>query len=219
MIELLEAAVTSPWVYLALFAIAALDGFFPVVPSETMVITAGVFAASGEPNPAFVIAAAALGAFCGDHISYLIGRSAGHGLARRLRPGSRRRAAFDWAARALAVRGGLLLMTARFVPGGRTAATMTAGAMGYPRGRFALVDGAAAMSWALYSVCVGYLGGEAFEDDKLDGLLLGLGVAGGMAVVIELARYLNHRRRRGTAPARPGDGPTARPHPTWDPCQ
>jgi hypothetical protein len=54
MIELLESAITSPWVYLALFAIAVLDGFFPVVPSETMVITAGVFAASGEPNLAAV---------------------------------------------------------------------------------------------------------------------------------------------------------------------
>src|SRR4051812_40105979 len=116
MIELLEAAITSPWAYLALFAIAALDGFFPVVPSETMVITAGVFAASGEPNLALVIAAAALGAFCGDHISYQIGRSAGTGFTKRLRPGSRRRAAYDWAAKTLATRGGLLLVIARYIP-------------------------------------------------------------------------------------------------------
>lgn len=199
MIELLEAAITSPWVYLALFAIATLDGFFPVVPSETMVITAGVFAASGEPNLALVIAVAALGAFCGDHISYQIGRSAGRGFTRQLRPGGRRRAAFDWAAAALAKRGGVLLVTARYIPGGRTAATMTTGAVRYPRGRFALIDAVAAVSWGLYSASVGYLGGEAFEDDKLKGLLLGLGVAAGMATVVELARYLNHRRRRGTA--------------------
>lgn len=35
----LDTAVTSPWFYLALFVVAALDGFFPVVPSESMVIT------------------------------------------------------------------------------------------------------------------------------------------------------------------------------------
>ena len=49
--ELVEHAVGSPWVYLALFAFAALDAFFPIVPSESLVISAGVFAASGtEPE-------------------------------------------------------------------------------------------------------------------------------------------------------------------------
>ena len=196
MIELLEAATTSPWAYLALFAIATLDGFFPVVPSETMVITAGVFAAGGQPDLALVIAAAALGAFCGDHIAYQIGRSAGNGLTRKLRPGSRRRAAFDWAAGALDKRGALLLVTARYIPGGRTAATMTTGAVRYPRAKFAGVDAVAAVSWAVYSASVGYLGGEAFEDDKLKGLLLGLGMAAGMATLIELARCLKHRTNR-----------------------
>jgi membrane-associated protein len=197
MIEMLEAAITSPWVYLALFAIATLDGFFPIVPSETMVITAGVFAASGEPNLALVIAAAALGAFCGDHISYQIGRTAGRGLSNRLPPASRRRTAFEWAANALAKRGGMLLVVARYIPGGRTAATLTTGAVHYPRGKFALFDAAAATSWAVYSATVGYVGGEAFEDNKLQGLLLGLGIAAGTTVIIELARHVRDRKRTG----------------------
>ena len=48
--DLVEGAMGSPWVYLALCAFAAIDAFFPVVPSESLVITAGVFAATGEPN-------------------------------------------------------------------------------------------------------------------------------------------------------------------------
>ncbi|MFD0479539.1 DedA family protein [Nonomuraea thailandensis] len=78
-LDLVEQVMSSPWLYVALFALALLDGFFPVVPAETSVITAGVFAAaSGGPNLALVIVVAALGAFAGDHISYLIGnRSAG----------------------------------------------------------------------------------------------------------------------------------------------
>jgi membrane-associated protein len=199
MIEILESAITSPWVYLALFAIAVLDGFFPVVPSETMVITAGVFAAGGEPHLAGVIAVAAAGAFLGDHISYQIGRRAGAGLVGRLRPESRRRAAFDWAANALAVRGGLLLVVARYIPGGRTAATMTTGAVGYPRRKFALFAALAAGSWGTYSALVGYVGGAAFEHDKVKGLLFGLGLAAGITVAVEAGRWLHHRRRRSAA--------------------
>ncbi|WP_424923543.1 DedA family protein, partial [Actinomadura bangladeshensis] len=66
-----DTAVTSPWFYLVLFAVAAIDGFFPVVPSESLVITAGVYAASGEPELVPVVVLAALGAFTGDHVSGL----------------------------------------------------------------------------------------------------------------------------------------------------
>ena len=58
--ELVEHAVGSPWVYLALFAFAAIDAFFPIVPSESLVISAGVFAASGsEPELVPIILSAA----------------------------------------------------------------------------------------------------------------------------------------------------------------
>lgn len=95
-------------------------------------ITAGVFAATGEPNLIAVIAVAALGAFTGDHTSYLIGRTAGGRLLARTRPGTRRPAAFDWAGKALAERGGLILVVARYIPGGRTATTIAMGTVGYP---------------------------------------------------------------------------------------
>ncbi|MFD0534182.1 DedA family protein [Actinomadura luteofluorescens] len=82
-----DTAVTSPWFYLALFAVAFLDGFFPVVPSESMVITAGVYAASGRPELVPVVSLAAAGAFLGDHVSYLVGRRAGGRLVRGRGPG------------------------------------------------------------------------------------------------------------------------------------
>ena len=82
-LHFVETLMGSPWVYAALFAFAALDGFFPLVPSESLVITAGVFAASGEPILPLVILAAAAGAFAGDHVAYLVGRTAGGRLAER----------------------------------------------------------------------------------------------------------------------------------------
>src|SRR5690349_836048 len=95
-LNLLDGAMTSPWIYAALFALAALDGFLPVVPSETLAISAGVYAASGDTNLVVVIVAAALGAFAGDHLSYLAGRRWGRRLVEDAAEGSRRAAGFGW---------------------------------------------------------------------------------------------------------------------------
>ncbi|MCZ2838784.1 DedA family protein [Modestobacter sp. VKM Ac-2985] len=190
-----QELMASPWVYLVLFSLAALDGFLPVVPGESVVITAGVFAATGQPDLAAVVAVAALGAFAGDHASYLIGHRAGPRLQAWARPGGRRRAALDRAARLLAARGGVLLVTARYVPGLRTAVTLTAGAVGWPLRRFAPFAALAALTWAGWSAGIGYVGGLAFERDPLRGLLLGLGLALVLAALGEGVRILVHRRR------------------------
>ncbi|GGO70469.1 DedA family protein [Nonomuraea cavernae] len=192
-LDLVQQAMSSPWLYVALFALALLDGFFPIVPAETAVITAGVFAASGETNLALVMLVSALGAFAGDHVSYLIGdRSAG-----RLRE----RGPFVWARNTLAVRGGQILVVARYIPGGRTATTMTMGAVRYPLRSFTFFDAIAASSWAVYSGLIGFFGGMAFENDPLKGLLLGLGVALSVTGVVEAVRWI--RRRRGATQASP----------------
>jgi membrane-associated protein len=195
-LQLAHDLMASSWIYLALFAVAALDGFFPVVPSETLVITAGVFAALGAPDLYGVIAVAAAGAFAGDHVSFLIGRSGGARLLRRLRPGTRRHAAFGWAQRALEERGGLVLVVARYVPGGRTAVTLTMGAVGYRLRSFTGYTALAAVAWGIYCALVGYLGGKAFEDNPLKGVALGIGLALAVTVVVEVVR---HRRKRRTA--------------------
>ena len=187
---------SSPWIYVAIVAIAAIDAFFPAVPSETLVITAGVFAASiGEPNVVLVAVFAALGAFVGDHISYGIGRVGGTRVRSRLRGGAVDRA-FDWADKALASRGASILLVARYIPGGRTAATITCGTVRFPLRTFSLFDAMAAISWGIYSAGIGYLGGEAFEDNPLIGLAVGLGIALGIAAIIELVRARRHRSRR-----------------------
>ncbi|MER7505853.1 DedA family protein [Nonomuraea pusilla] len=193
-LDLVQQVMSSPWLYAALFALALLDGFFPVVPAETSVITAAVFAASGETNLALVILVAALGAFAGDHVSYLIGRSS----AGRLRE----KKAFVWARGALAERGGLVLVVARYIPGGRTATTLTMGAVRFPLRSFTFFDAIAACSWALYSGLIGFFGGMAFENDPIKGLLLGLGIAVSITGAVELVRWLRKRRATEASPER-----------------
>jgi membrane protein DedA with SNARE-associated domain len=189
--QMVEGAMGSPWVFAALFAFAAIDAFFPIVPSESLVITAGVFAATGEPNLAGVIVAAGLGALAGDHIAYFGGRFAGDRFAPA--PGNRRAKALAGGGKLLHDRGGVILIVCRYIPGLRTAVTLTAGAVRYPLRFFTFFDGIAAFSWATYSALIGYIGGEAFEGDPLKGLALGLGLALAVTGAVEVVR---HRRRR-----------------------
>lgn len=189
-----QELMSSPWIYLALFSFATLDAFLPVFPSESLVIMAGVFAANGEPDLVGVMAAAAVGAFVGDHISYLIGRRLGHVLVRRLRPGTKRHEAFTWAQATLVERGGLLLVAARYVPGGRTAATLTMGTVGYRLRSFTGFTAVAAALWGVYCALVGYLGGKAFENDPIKGVVLGIAIALTITAAVEFARHVRSRR-------------------------
>lgn len=194
--EFAEGLMDSPWIFLALFGFAALDAFFPIVPSESLVITAGVFAAGGEPNLAGIIAAAAAGAFVGDHISYFIGRTAGERMMKRAKPGSKKAAAWARGHKLLEERGGMILIVCRYIPGARTAITLTAGAVAYRLRSFTFFDAIAALSWGTYSALVGYIGGEAFEEEPWKGLALGLGIALSVTFAVELIR---HVRRVKTA--------------------
>ncbi|WP_328422331.1 DedA family protein [Micromonospora sp. NBC_00389] len=200
LLDLLRQLVTSPWVYLLIFGLTAVDAFFPAVPGEAAVITAAVFAADGaHPNLVAVIATAALGALIGDHISYAIGRGGGANRLARFPHGSRRRASSEWARRAVDRRGGLILTTSRYLPGGRTAVTLTMGAVRYPRRSFLLYDGIATTTWALYCGLLGYFGGLAFERHPIKGILAGIGLSVIVTLGIEGVRWLRRRAHRRAA--------------------
>jgi membrane-associated protein len=189
-VDLLRDAATSPWVYAILFAVALLDAFFPVVPSETAVITAGVFAVTGDPSLAGVIAVAAAGAFAGDHVSYVLGRASGGRLRRRRR----------FPRRTIARHGATMLIAARFVPGGRTATTLLMGAGRYPRRAFAGYDAIAVVAWATYAAMLGFLGGNTFADDPLRGVLVGFAAGLVVSLLLWLGRYMLQRVHRDPAP-------------------
>jgi membrane-associated protein len=184
---------SSGWAYGIVFLFAFLDAIIPIVPSETAVITAGVVAASGDLSLALIIPAAAVGAFLGDNTVYLIGRQFGSRATERFFIGEKARRRIEWADEQLRERGGELIAVGRFIPGGRTAVTLSAGALGFPWRRFAVFDAAAALGWALYSALLGYYGGRTFEGAK--GLALALVTAFAAAGGIELTRWALKRRR------------------------
>lgn len=185
----------SGWAYAIVFVFAMLDVLVPVVPSEASVITAGVAAASGSLYLPLIIAAAGSGAFLGDNGAYLIGRRFGARAKQRFFRGEKGQKTIDWAERQLTVRGGELIAVARFIPGGRTAVTLTAGSSLFPWRRFAVFDAIAALIWASYASLLGYFGGRVFENAAWKGLLLALGVAFAVAAGVEVVRWLLKRRR------------------------
>jgi len=198
-LHLAESLMGSPWLYLLVLCLAALDGFFPIVPSETVVIAAAAYAVTGAPNALLILVVAWAGAVCGDLISHHLGRGAGP-IARWFR---RRRwggALLGWAERELQARGGMLLISARFIPGGRTATTLTSGMLRYPRPRFLGVAVIGGLLWSLYSVGIGMAGGIAFHDQPLLGVAVGIGLALLLAGAIEGVRLLRRRRAAQSAP-------------------
>lgn len=184
----------SGWSYAVVFAVAFLDALLPVVPSETVVITAGVVAAAGDLSLGLVIPVAAAGAFAGDNAAYAVGRRFGARAVERFFSGERARRRVGWAERQLEERGGELVIVARFIPGGRTAVTLSAGLVHFPWPRFAVFDAVASALWASYAALLGYFGGRAFEHAAWKGLLLALGIAFAVAGGVEVVRWALRRR-------------------------
>jgi membrane protein DedA with SNARE-associated domain len=184
----------SHWTYALVLGFAAADALFPFFPSETAAIAAGVVAGAGDLSIAFVIAAAAAGAFVGDNSSYAVGRTAGQRATRPLFRGERGRARRRWAERTLDERGGYIIVAARFVPGGRTAATLTAGVTRMPWTRFVRFAGIAALLWASFAAGLGFVGGKAFEERPLLGLVAAVTVAATITLGVELLRRVPRTR-------------------------
>jgi membrane-associated protein len=182
--------------YLIAVALPALDAIFPVLPSETVVIALGVATArSTDPRIALLVACAAAGAFLGDNLCYLLGRRFGPAVQRRFFATPKGTRARAWAERSLRRFGMQLIVVCRFIPGGRTAVTLTCGLVGYPRRRFIAATAVAALIWALYAFLIGRIGGRAFEDNPWAGLGLAFGASIAISAVIEAIRRLRNRGR------------------------
>ncbi len=190
--SIVNAVSGSAWSYAIVFGVSALDAFFPLVPSETTVIAAGVLAANGDLRIELIIPAAAVGAICGDNVSFWVGRTLGERIADRLFAGDRRRH-LDRAHRLLEERGGYLIVIARFIPGGRTAATFAAGSLQWAWIRFIKFDVAAGAIWGSYAGLLGYFGGKTFKDSPFKGFLVAFGIALTITFGVEVVRWARKR--------------------------
>jgi membrane-associated protein len=177
-----------PEAYLIVLALALGDAVVPVLPSETALITAGLLSVNGHISVQWVIVAGAIGAIAGDSLAYALGRFASRFARERLLRGKRTEKALDWAKGQFDERGGIVIVVARYIPGGRTAVTFTAGLTHYSYPRFLAFDACSAAVWATYGTMLGYLGGHFFRHNEWIGLLVAFGVAMLIAGAVEAVR-------------------------------
>ncbi|MEK6312658.1 MAG: VTT domain-containing protein [Curtobacterium sp.] len=194
----------SPLVYVVLFALCLLDGFFPPVPSETaLVAVAAVAATSGQPVLFGLLAAAAAGAVAGDSIAYWIGRRVGLArLASSRRP--RIAAAFAFAERQMQQRPASLILVGRYIPVGRVAVNTTAGATKLPYRRFLGISAVAGSLWAATSLGIA-LATSSVLHEPVVAAMVSMVIAVVLGVVVDRVIGTIGRRLEAAAAGRAAD--------------
>lgn len=190
-----QSFANSPWILLILIGFCVIDGFFPPFPSETLIIALASLAQHGDAiSPWWVWLAGSVGAFIGDVIAFHIGRAI---PVQRLRFMNTEKGLrlYDWAAVTLHKRGSMLIFSARFIPVGRVAVNISAGATGFERARFIRTDAMAVVAWAGYGILIGSLAGRALRHvNPFWGVAVG--IAGGLVLGVimdKLFGYIHHR--------------------------
>ena len=192
----------NPWFLLILFVVALLDSVVPIVPSEFSVIAGGVAAGSGELLGDFrvvsiilVILAGAIGAYAGDSLGYWIGMRSDTALKNLFFRGEKGGKRLIATGEQIRKRGGMLLITARFIPGGRTAMTFSCGLTRQPFWSwFTRWDLLATFLWASYAGLLGFFASNTIEDPGT-ALLVAFGFALGVTLLIEVGRFVRDRIR------------------------
>jgi membrane-associated protein len=133
-------------------------GFF--LPGDSLLVTAGVFAATGQIHLAKLLLLVPLCAIVGDQVGYWIGRQAGQALYRREDSLIFRKRHLERAHQFYEKYGGKTVILARFVPIVRTFCPPVAGAAMMPYGRYFAFDVAGGVLWVGSMILGGYFLGS-----------------------------------------------------------
>jgi membrane-associated protein len=129
-------------------------GFF--LPGDSLLITAGIFAAADVIPLRWLLLPVMLCAIVGDQIGYWIGRSAGAALYKREDSFFFRRSHLQRAHDFYEKYGGRAVILARFVPIVRTFCPPVAGAARMPYGRYVMFDIFGGIFWVGAMILGGY---------------------------------------------------------------
>lgn len=173
MFESVGSLTGSPWIYAMVALSVLLDVFLPVLPSGVLVIAAATAAAAGTgaaadavpvphevPSILALIACAATASVLGDLVAYRLAWRGGARLDRAISRSRRLTTAQERLGVALARGGGALVILARFAPAGRSVVSLGAGAAHRRARDFLPWSALAGLSWAAYSVALGYYGAQ-----------------------------------------------------------
>jgi membrane-associated protein len=178
-------------------------GFF--LPGDSLLVTAGIFAAAGQLRLAMLLTIVPICAVAGDQLGYFIGWKAGEALYSR--PDSRffKQRHLRDAHQFYEKHGGKAIILARFIPIARTFCPAVAGAARMPYRRFFSYDICGGVAWVLTTVLGGYFLGSMVPNIEHE-------IHWVIAVVIALslvppAIHLLKQRRARTTPVVTGAQP------------
>ena len=137
-------------------------GFF--LPGDSLLVTAGLFAAKGDLDIVWLNLALIAAAVVGDAVGYWIGWKAGKALYRRPNSFFFRREHLIKTHEFYERHGGKTIVIARFMPILRTFAPVVAGAADMTYRRFAIYNVAGGIGWVLSMTLTGYFLGLAVPD-------------------------------------------------------
>lgn len=129
-------------------------GFF--LPGDSLLVTAGVFAAAGQLKLAWLLSCVTLCAIAGDQVGYAIGWKAGQTLYQRQESRFFKRRHLERAHEFYETYGGKTIILARFVPIIRTFCPPVAGAAKMRYLRYLVYDIFGGWLWVWSMVLVGY---------------------------------------------------------------
>jgi membrane-associated protein len=195
--DLIVSVADSPSALAVLFLLVVVDGFFPPVPSESVIIAlASIGAATGAPNLWVVLLVAMTGSFIGDNIAFTIGR----GFTTKQPRWVHRLHSTQLMERsrgALEQRPASVILTARFIPVGRVAVNIMAGSTTITRRHFLVFSAVSGLAWASYSVLIGVIAGAWAHEQPLLGVGVGIITAMILGVGIDI---VSRRLRRDRTP-------------------
>jgi membrane-associated protein len=129
-------------------------GFF--LPGDSLLVTAGVFAAAGHLDLLTLLVAASMCGIAGDQLGYWIGRKAGGALYGRQDSLFFKRRHLERAREFYETHGGKTIVFARFIPILRTFCPVVAGAAHMHYGRFMTYNIGGGIGWVFGMVLSGF---------------------------------------------------------------
>jgi membrane-associated protein len=172
-------------------------GFF--LPGDSLLFTAGLFAAKGDLNLAVILLGCFIAAVAGDQVGYLFGKRVGPSLFGR--PDSKifKQKYVAQADAFFQRHGAKTIVLARFVPIVRTFAPILAGVGKMRYRQFVIYNVAGGFVWSFGVILLGYwLGNVAWVKDNIEIVLIGIVL---ISVIPALIEILRHRNEAPTPPA------------------
>ena len=196
--QLLEAFGTIGLLLVVFAESGLLFGFF--LPGDSLLFTAGVFAARGDLDFPVIAVGCFVAAVAGDQVGYAFGNRVGPALFRREDSRFFKKEYVEKAQSYFQRYGPKTIVLARFVPIVRTFAPIVAGVGTMPYRTFVTYNLIGGFVWGVGVTSLGYTAGNAIGEDNIDKYLLPIIVVVVGLSVLPVAIEVLRERRKQRAP-------------------